>query len=421
MQSARSNLANAEAGGTASQRAQNQSSLDSARLQLRSAQQTLSDDQATLAAARAQLAADERLDCIAPSSGSSSSAAATSATSAATGGSTGPTPSGGSSTTRTTQAVAAVTAPTVVTGSASATMPTTATLTGTVTPGGATTSYWFQYGTSAGYGRRTAAATVSGTSAVTVSRVVTGLKEDTTYVYRLVARNSHGTRYGTALTFTTAATACSADRAAVAAAERAVAAQRLTVQQQEQSVAAAQSAIDSAVDPATVQQSRVQVQQDMIAVANALKALRATTLRAPISGTVTAVNGAVGDTVGASSASNSSASSSSGTSASAGRRRLDRRQRSSSSPSSPVVLARDDREHEEAPGRRRIPGGGRGQDQGRPDRLGHALRAVERRGGGQGDRRRADVDGRLQRRHLRRHDLAAEPAGDREDRDDGGR
>ena len=312
---ARSNLANAEAGGTASQRSQNQSSLASARLQLQSAEQTQSDDEATLAAAQAQLAADKRLNCIAPSSGSSN-AAASSANSGSTGGSA---PSSGSSTTaRTTQAVAATTAPTVVTGSASASMPTTATLTGTVTPGGTSTSYWFQYGTSAGYGQQTAAATVSGTSAVSVSRVVSGLKQDTTYAYRLVARNSHGTRYGAALTFTTAATACSADQASVTAAERALATQRLTVQQQQQSVTSAESAITSAVDPTTVQQDRVQVAQDAIAVANAVKALKATRLLAPIPGTVTAVNGAVGDTVGSSSASNSSASSSSSSSSSTG-------------------------------------------------------------------------------------------------------
>jgi multidrug efflux pump subunit AcrA (membrane-fusion protein) len=74
--------------------------------------------------------------------------------------------------------------------------------------------------------------------------------------------------------------------------------------------------ISSAGEPATVEQNRVQVEQDVIAVTNALKTLRATTVRAPISGTVTEVNGAVGDTVGASSGSSLSASSSSGASGS---------------------------------------------------------------------------------------------------------
>ena len=67
----------------------------------------------------------------------------------------------------------------------------------------------------------------------------------------------------------------------------------------------------SAVDTATVAQDQAQVTQARITVATAAKAVRATVLRAPISGTVTAVNASVGDTVGSSSSSNPSSSSSS--------------------------------------------------------------------------------------------------------------
>ena len=97
-----------------------------------------------------------------------------------------------------------VTAPTVTTGSASAVTSTSATLNGTVNPNGSTTTYYFEYGTTASYGVITSSTSVgSGTSDVSVDGSITGLTSETTYHCRLVATNSVGTGYGTDQTFTT--------------------------------------------------------------------------------------------------------------------------------------------------------------------------------------------------------------------------
>jgi hypothetical protein len=84
-------------------------------------------------------------------------------------------------------------APAVGTGDVTSIAPTTATLRGSVTPNGLSTNYWFEYGTSTGYGSKTATTSAgSGTSAVAVSAVIKSLKAGTTYHYRLVAQNSSG-------------------------------------------------------------------------------------------------------------------------------------------------------------------------------------------------------------------------------------
>jgi hypothetical protein len=70
-------------------------------------------------------------------------------------------------------------------------------LNGTVTPKGADTNYYFQYGTSSLYGSVTPAATVAnGSGRVRVSAQLTGLAAVTTYHYRLVAQNSVGVARG---------------------------------------------------------------------------------------------------------------------------------------------------------------------------------------------------------------------------------
>jgi len=103
------------------------------------------------------------------------------------------------------QTFSTATAPTVVTGSASSIAPTSAKLNGTVTPNGQTTSWYFEYGTSANYGSKTAAKSAgSGTSPVKVSASLTRLKTTTTYHYRLVATNPSGTTFGGDRTFSTA-------------------------------------------------------------------------------------------------------------------------------------------------------------------------------------------------------------------------
>src|SRR5664279_3287353 len=100
-------------------------------------------------------------------------------------------------------------APTVVTGSASSIARTSATLNATVNPnGGAVSDCHFQYGTSTSY-TASAPCTMppgSGTSAVAVSAVA-GLGANTTYHFRIVARNEGGTSPGSDQTFTSSAPA----------------------------------------------------------------------------------------------------------------------------------------------------------------------------------------------------------------------
>ena len=78
----------------------------------------------------------------------------------------------------------------------------TVNLSGTVYANGYSTDYYFQYGTTTSYGSTTPADSVSSDS--TVTAVVSGLTENTTYHYRLVATNDQGTSFGSDQTFQTA-------------------------------------------------------------------------------------------------------------------------------------------------------------------------------------------------------------------------
>src|SRR5215510_4949825 len=78
-----------------------------------------------------------------------------------------------------------------------------ATLHGTVNPNGFTTSVQFQYGTTTSYGSTTSNQSYSGNTTRAVSANISGLAANTTYHFRIVATNSHGTRYGSDRTFTT--------------------------------------------------------------------------------------------------------------------------------------------------------------------------------------------------------------------------
>ena len=79
---------------------------------------------------------------------------------------------------------------------------------GGVYPNSAPTVYWWQYGPTVAYGRRTRAAAIgSGSQPVTATGVLTHLRPGSIYHYRLVARNSFATSYGYDYTLRTAAAA----------------------------------------------------------------------------------------------------------------------------------------------------------------------------------------------------------------------
>ena len=99
---------------------------------------------------------------------------------------------------------AGATAPSARTSGANGVGKVSATVTGQVTTGGLPTSYHFDYGTSTTYGAHTQARQLQGASApVGVSAVLTNLRPNTTYHYRLVASNSDGTSTGSDRTFRT--------------------------------------------------------------------------------------------------------------------------------------------------------------------------------------------------------------------------
>jgi hypothetical protein len=103
-------------------------------------------------------------------------------------------------------AAAIAAAPTAITGPVSAVGPTSATVSGTVNPGGQATTWYVEYGTSTSYGSQSSSASVgSGSANVAVSRALSGLASGTTYHYRVVATNGAGTSRGADGIFTTSA------------------------------------------------------------------------------------------------------------------------------------------------------------------------------------------------------------------------
>jgi hypothetical protein len=97
-------------------------------------------------------------------------------------------------------------APTAITGPVSAVGSTSATATGTVNPGGVSTTWHFEYGKSTSYGSTTSSTNAgSGTANVPVSGALTGLAQGTSYHYRVVATSSSGTSHGADGIFTTLA------------------------------------------------------------------------------------------------------------------------------------------------------------------------------------------------------------------------
>lgn len=102
-------------------------------------------------------------------------------------------------------AAAAASSPAVVTGAATGVTHTSAVLNGTVNPNGSSTTYYFQWGLTTGYGVDGKARSAgSGSKRVSAQETAADLIPGTTYHYRLVATNQFGTTVGSDRTFKTA-------------------------------------------------------------------------------------------------------------------------------------------------------------------------------------------------------------------------
>jgi hypothetical protein len=96
------------------------------------------------------------------------------------------------------------TAPVATTSAASSIGDTSARLNGKVTPNGASTTWYFEYGTTTSYGSKTSSKSAgSGTDSTSVSSTVSNLTRGTTYHFRLVATSASGTATGGDQSFTT--------------------------------------------------------------------------------------------------------------------------------------------------------------------------------------------------------------------------
>ena len=92
---------------------------------------------------------------------------------------------------------APLSAPNASTGPVSTVATTSATVGGSVNPGGESTDWYVEYGTTTGYGKKTSTKNAgSGSSSVSVSADLTPLSSSTTYHYRVVATNVDGTDHG---------------------------------------------------------------------------------------------------------------------------------------------------------------------------------------------------------------------------------
>src|SRR5581483_8861491 len=93
--------------------------------------------------------------------------------------------------------------PVLGTPTASSITSTSATLSGSVDPSSASTSAWFEYGTTTAYGSTTTPTTV--TASTTISAPLTSLLPNTLYHFRIAAQNAGGITRGPDQTFTTLA------------------------------------------------------------------------------------------------------------------------------------------------------------------------------------------------------------------------
>jgi hypothetical protein len=103
--------------------------------------------------------------------------------------------------------------PTATSGEATSIGSSGATLGASINPNGGGTEYRFEYGTTTAYGKTTEMTSAgAGSSAVAVSKAVTGLEPASNYHFRVVATNAGGTTYGLDRTFTTKAPSLTVDK-----------------------------------------------------------------------------------------------------------------------------------------------------------------------------------------------------------------
>jgi multidrug efflux pump subunit AcrA (membrane-fusion protein) len=336
LNSAKSTLSTDESGGTTVQKDQNQSSLDAAEQQLTNdqnqlttAQTTLSTDESNLATAQSTYSSDEALGCPPAASSAGASGSTSGSVTADEGG-----------------------APSVSTDGASSVTTSEAVLNATINTNGGATTYYFEYGTTDAFGDTTPVLTIaapSGSAASTstqVSAQISGLSPSTTYIFTVIASNTNvsGASEGEALTFTTPESSCTVDsqtittdEAQVTSDENGITSDQSTITTQGLAVQVAQQNLKpssttiasdkSAItqDEASIAQGKVSLVQDQSSITqNELtveqdeKALQETQLVALISGTITAVNGSVGQVVGGGGSSTASSTTSSSTSSTTG-------------------------------------------------------------------------------------------------------
>jgi len=95
-------------------------------------------------------------------------------------------------------------APIVQTNQNNSVSSSTAELAGLVTPNGASATYWFDYGTSTAFGNESSAQAIgSGYSSISATGFISGLSANTSYYYRLSAKNKFSTVNGAMYSFQT--------------------------------------------------------------------------------------------------------------------------------------------------------------------------------------------------------------------------
>jgi hypothetical protein len=107
--------------------------------------------------------------------------------------------------------------PSVSTGAATSLSTSTESLSGTVNPNGAATTYYFEYGTSASFGETSPVTDAGGGQMPqSVTATIGGLSAGATYDYALVATSALGKSVGATMTFQAAASSCVSEQSVIA-------------------------------------------------------------------------------------------------------------------------------------------------------------------------------------------------------------